>query len=204
MVQLVKNPPANAGDIRDVGFKPGKRPWNRKWQPTPVLLPGEFHGQRSLEGYSLQSRKQLDSTETTQHVYIVTARMESISIRQGEDDIGPGSVASRASSMHLSPLFPWFQSPTLRSALHFLKSSEFLAILSLNLYFASEVQRDTGAEEINANVSTELCQPFPHSISTMWNTTDLTCTDFGSHSTPMHPKSTRIVCSFYLHTSKTE
>ena len=26
--------------------------WRRKWQPTPVLLPGEFHGQRSLEGYS--------------------------------------------------------------------------------------------------------------------------------------------------------
>ena len=31
----------------------GKTPWRRKWQPPPVLLPGEFHGQRSLEGYSL-------------------------------------------------------------------------------------------------------------------------------------------------------
>ena len=30
----------------------GKIPWRRKWQPTPVLLPGEFHGQKSLEGYS--------------------------------------------------------------------------------------------------------------------------------------------------------
>ena len=29
----------------------GKIPWRRKWQPTPVLLPGESHGQRSLEGY---------------------------------------------------------------------------------------------------------------------------------------------------------
>ena len=28
-------------------------PWRRKWQPTPVFLPGEFHGQRSLAGYSL-------------------------------------------------------------------------------------------------------------------------------------------------------
>jgi len=26
--------------------------WRRKWQPTPVFLPGEFHGQRSLVGYS--------------------------------------------------------------------------------------------------------------------------------------------------------
>ena len=28
-----------------------KVPWRRKWQPTPVFLPGEFHGQRSLAGY---------------------------------------------------------------------------------------------------------------------------------------------------------
>ena len=30
----------------------GKIPWSRKWQPTPAFLPGEFHGQRSLAGYS--------------------------------------------------------------------------------------------------------------------------------------------------------
>ena len=36
------------------GFDPwvGKIPWKRAWQPTPVFLPEEFHGQRSLEGYS--------------------------------------------------------------------------------------------------------------------------------------------------------
>ena len=35
-------------------FSPWVRqiPWRRKWQPTPVFLPGEFHGQRSLAGYS--------------------------------------------------------------------------------------------------------------------------------------------------------
>ena len=34
------------------GFNPwvGKIPWRRKWQPTPAFLPGESHGQRSLEG----------------------------------------------------------------------------------------------------------------------------------------------------------
>ena len=31
----------------------GKIPWRRKWQPTPIFLPGESHGQRSLVGYSL-------------------------------------------------------------------------------------------------------------------------------------------------------
>ena len=30
----------------------GKIPWRRKWQPTPVFLPGKSHGQRSLAGYS--------------------------------------------------------------------------------------------------------------------------------------------------------
>ena len=51
---VVKNPPANAGDMRDRAFDPfiGKIPWRRKWQPTPVFLPGKAHGQRSLAGYS--------------------------------------------------------------------------------------------------------------------------------------------------------
>ena len=41
---------ANAGDVRDTGSIPGsgKIPWSRKWQYTPVFLPGNFHGQRNL------------------------------------------------------------------------------------------------------------------------------------------------------------
>ena len=38
-------------------------PWKRKWQSTPVLLPGKSHGQRSLVGYSPWGRKELDTTE---------------------------------------------------------------------------------------------------------------------------------------------
>ena len=54
---MLKYPPANAGDIRDVGSIPelnpwvGKIPWRRAWQPTPVFQPGELNGQRSLKGY---------------------------------------------------------------------------------------------------------------------------------------------------------
>ena len=45
-------------------FNPlGKIPWRRKWQPTPVLLPGKFHGQRRLVSYSPWSRKESDTTE---------------------------------------------------------------------------------------------------------------------------------------------
>ena len=42
-----------------------KIPWRRAWQPTPVFLPGESHGQRSLAAYSPQSRKESDMTEVT-------------------------------------------------------------------------------------------------------------------------------------------
>ena len=51
---VVENLPANAEDVRDAGSIPGsgRFPWRRAWQPTPVFLPGESHGQRSLVGYS--------------------------------------------------------------------------------------------------------------------------------------------------------
>ena len=64
---VVKNPPANAGDLKDVGSIPvsGTIPWRRAWQPTPVFLPGESYGQRSLVGYSPQGRKESVMTEVT-------------------------------------------------------------------------------------------------------------------------------------------
>ena len=42
----------------------GKMPWDAR-QPTPVFLPAESHGQRSLVGYSPQGYKELDTTEAT-------------------------------------------------------------------------------------------------------------------------------------------
>ena len=52
MALVVKNPPANAGNVRR-GFDPWVRniPWRTPWQPTPLFLPGEPHGLRSLAGY---------------------------------------------------------------------------------------------------------------------------------------------------------
>ena len=48
---VVKKPPDKSRILR---FNPwvGKIPWSRKWQPTPVFLPGKSHGQRSPAGYS--------------------------------------------------------------------------------------------------------------------------------------------------------
>ena len=41
----------------------GRSPWRREWQPIPVFLPGESHGQRSLVGYSPWGCKESDRTE---------------------------------------------------------------------------------------------------------------------------------------------
>ena len=53
---VVKNLPAMQ-ETR-VRFLGQEDPWRRKWQPTPVFLPGKSHGQRSLVGYSLWRHKE--------------------------------------------------------------------------------------------------------------------------------------------------
>ena len=59
-----EEPPARAGDMRH-GFDPwvGKTPWRRARLSTPVFLPGESHGQKSLVGYSPWGCKKSDTTE---------------------------------------------------------------------------------------------------------------------------------------------
>ena len=55
----------SARQCRRCRFEPwvGKIPWKRKWQHTPVFLPGISHGQRSLAGYSPWGCKELDKAE---------------------------------------------------------------------------------------------------------------------------------------------
>ena len=52
----------NARALRSIPGS-GRSPWRRGWLPTPVLLPEESHGQRSLVGYCLQGCKESDMTE---------------------------------------------------------------------------------------------------------------------------------------------
>ena len=48
-----------------------KMPWRRKWQPTPVFLPGKCHGERSLAGYSPWGHKESDTTkQLNTHIYV--------------------------------------------------------------------------------------------------------------------------------------
>ena len=55
----------SACQCRRCRFDPWVRkiPWRREWQPIPVFLPGKFHGQRNLAGYSPWGRKELDMNE---------------------------------------------------------------------------------------------------------------------------------------------
>ena len=61
-----KNTPDSAGEVRDLlGPWVGKISWRRRWQPPPIILPGEPRGQRSLQGYSSWGCTLSDTTEVT-------------------------------------------------------------------------------------------------------------------------------------------
>ena len=55
----------SACNVGNLGLIPGlgRYPWRRDWLPTPVFFPGEFHGQRSPEGYSPWGYQESDMTE---------------------------------------------------------------------------------------------------------------------------------------------
>ena len=65
---MVKNLPANTGDMGLISGS-GGFPWSRKWQSTPVFLPGKFHGQRNLAGYGPRSHKVPGKTEQLSTIF---------------------------------------------------------------------------------------------------------------------------------------
>ena len=66
---MVKNPPVNAGDTRDLDMIPGlgRSPGGVRGNPLQYSCLENPHGQRSLAGYSPQGHKELDMTEVIQH-----------------------------------------------------------------------------------------------------------------------------------------
>ena len=61
VAQMVKTPPANAGDMGSIPV--GKISWRSKWQPTPIFFPEKPYGQGSLAGCSPGGPKESDTTE---------------------------------------------------------------------------------------------------------------------------------------------
>ena len=139
----------------------GKIPWRRKWQLTPVFLPGKFHGQRSLVGYSPCGHKESDTTEwaCTHAKMNVGAEVATWNIYNGEgrfDKVGmkfharrTTKLVSALSLMNPALLMNWLYLLTLYSHwtvdfwmagtthLNFSFSFVLLAIsiLQLNLFF---------------------------------------------------------------------
>ena len=81
---MVKNMPANAGDIRDMGSIPGsgRSPGGRHGTPLQDSCPENAHGQRSLAGYSPWGHKESDATEG-----LSRAQRHHINLEQTKDQI---------------------------------------------------------------------------------------------------------------------
>ena len=62
---VVQNPPAGAGGVKDMGLIPGLGRSPRGGQPSPLFLPAESHGQKSLAGYSPWGCREPDTTEAS-------------------------------------------------------------------------------------------------------------------------------------------
>ena len=106
VVLLVKDLPANAGDVREAALISGlgRSPQRRAWQPTPVFLPGESYGQRSLAGYSPWSHKELDMTEVTYHIHITCCFAE---IKNSSFGIFDSSECGSLCHIYFSFIFSW-------------------------------------------------------------------------------------------------
>ena len=95
--------------------------WRRKWKPTPVFLPGEFYGQKSLGGYSLWGRKESDTTERLllhchfSFLCLADSRSEKLS-----SDAAPSEKSSQVHSE---------ESSTTYSALRFLERHVYRFVL---------------------------------------------------------------------------
>ena len=103
VAQMVKYLPA----IQETGFNPwvGKIPWRRKWQPTPVLLPGKSHGQRSLVGNSPWGLKE---TERLHFLSFFRVGSGFLVARFSRDQ----KIASLSDSLCVSSFLPTCQLPS--------------------------------------------------------------------------------------------
>ena len=72
-----KEPACQCRRYKRSSFDPWVRkiPWRREWLPTQAFLPGEYHGQRNLAGYSPWGHKELDVTENSRIYFCLCSHM---------------------------------------------------------------------------------------------------------------------------------
>ena len=115
-----------------------KIPWRRKWQPTPVFLPGKSYGQRSLVGYNPQGRKESDTTEqlhslTQSHTSKVMLRIIQARLHQSVNheipDVQAGFRKGRGTRDQIANI-PWI----IEKAREFQKNIYFCLIGYINAF----------------------------------------------------------------------
>ena len=131
-------------------FEPwvGKFPWRRKWQPSPVFLPGKSHGWRSPVGYRPWGREELDTTEQLHFTSLHTVKGFGV-VNKAQiyvflelscffyDPMYVGSLTSDSSAFSKSSLNIWkflvhiFLKPHLENFEHYFASVSCIAVDSL-------------------------------------------------------------------------
>ena len=116
--------------------------WRKEWQLTPVFLPGEFHGQRRLAGYSPWGRKELDMTEQLTHTQVC----HSFSSKEEECLNFVATVTIQSDSgaqeykichcFHFSPIYlPWNDGTRCHDLSFWILS--FKPVFSLSFFYSS-------------------------------------------------------------------
>ena len=79
-----------------------KIPWERKWQSTPIFLPGKSHGQRSLVGYSPQGRQRIRHDLAINNIYkISTPKLPEVATNWKS----PWDLLAEGTQIHISEIY---------------------------------------------------------------------------------------------------
>ena len=126
----------------------GEEPWRRKWQPTPIFLPGAFHGQRSLAGYSPWGCKEMDMTKTTKTTTLFWENLHSPFSSKHSLDCGllkvkPLNVLDLALGAQkvTDKILEWRTQPMTEGTQAFTWSSSRFSVSSLMAFFHSSWAR---------------------------------------------------------------
>ena len=94
-------------------FNPWVRniPWSRKWQPTPVFLPGKSHGQRSLVGYSSWGHKTVRHILATKHTHPIPYHLFAKQHHRHSDSSQLGKSAPKLTVLTLKRTFVFARVP---------------------------------------------------------------------------------------------
>ena len=105
--------------------------WRRKWQPAPVFLSGEFHGQRSLAGYSPWGCKESDTTEprSLNHRHVKGGRSRPERAPKGQSWSKLSNKVNNGYGHALETLRAWFQTTVCKANIAVRKVTQMFGFL---------------------------------------------------------------------------